>query len=64
MGRPNGVDACPRCGEIGNVSPVASAKPMPYRCAAFRKYFYFCQDHVCGLLVVRLPRMPARQGSP
>ncbi len=36
---PNGVDCCPRCGEIGNVSPVASGKPMPYRCAACRKYF-------------------------
>ena len=36
---PNGVDACPRCGVVGEVSPVASGRPMPYRCGACRKYF-------------------------
>ncbi len=35
---PNGVDSCPRCGTIGQVAPVPSAKPMPYRCGACRNY--------------------------
>ena len=36
---PDGVDACPRCGTIGQVAPVASGKPMPWRCGSCRKYF-------------------------
>ncbi|MXZ68331.1 MAG: IS1595 family transposase [Acidimicrobiia bacterium] len=36
---PNGVDACPRCGEVGRVAAVPNAKPMPYRCAGCRRYF-------------------------
>ena len=36
---PNGVDCCPRCGEVGKVAAVASGKPMPWRCAACRSYF-------------------------
>ena len=36
---PTGVDTCPRCGTIGQVSPVASGKPMPYRCSDCRSYF-------------------------
>ncbi|MYC84091.1 MAG: IS1595 family transposase [Acidimicrobiia bacterium] len=36
---PNGVDVCPRCGEIGYVAAVPNAKPMPYRCASCRRYF-------------------------
>ena len=36
---PTGVDSCPRCGTIGQVSPVASGKPMPYRCGSCRKCF-------------------------
>ena len=36
---PTGVNACPRCGAVGQVAPVTSGKPMPYRCAACRKYF-------------------------
>ena len=36
---PTGVNSCPRCGTMDQVASVASGKPMPYRCAACRKYF-------------------------
>ena len=35
---PTGEKFCPRCG-ADETAPVASGKPMPYRCAACRKYF-------------------------
>ena len=35
---PTGEKFCPRCGS-DETAPVPSAKPMPYRCAACRKYF-------------------------
>ena len=35
---PTGEKFCPRCGS-DETAPVASGKPMPYRCASCRKYF-------------------------
>ena len=43
---PNGVD-CPRC-DGSNVKPVASGKPMPWRCVDCRKYFSVRTGTVMG----------------